>query len=68
MGKIPIGALSLNLFNQVQEPLMLAELAKLEQSVNLAQAASSLRRTSRPFRNIQAAVIYLGYWLYKFFT
>jgi hypothetical protein len=47
---------------------MLAELAKLEQSVNLAQAASSLRRTSRPFRNIQAAVIYLGYWLYKFFT
>lgn len=47
---------------------MLAELAKLEQSVNLAQAASSLGRTSTPFRNIQAAVIYLGYWLYKFFT
>jgi len=40
LGKIPVGALSLNLFNQVQEPLLLAELAKLEQSVNLAQAAS----------------------------
>jgi hypothetical protein len=40
LGKIPVGALSLNLFNQVQEPLMLSELTKLEQSVNLAQAAS----------------------------
>ena len=40
LGKIPVGALSLNLFNQVQEPLMLEELAKLEKSANLAQAAS----------------------------
>ncbi|CAD5988566.1 hypothetical protein PCC9214_05411 (plasmid) [Planktothrix tepida] len=40
LGKIPVGALSLKLFNQVQEPLMLAELTKLEQSVNLAQVAS----------------------------
>lgn len=40
LGKIPVGALPLKLFNQVQEPLMLAELTKLEQSVNLAQAAS----------------------------
>lgn len=40
LGKIPVGALPLKLFNQVQEPLMLAELTKLEQSANLAQAAS----------------------------
>ena len=40
LGKIPVGALSLKLFNQVQEPLILAELTKLQQSVNLAQAAS----------------------------
>jgi T5orf172 domain./Competence protein CoiA-like family. len=40
LGKIPVGALSLKVFNQVQEPLLLAELVKLEQSVNLAQAAS----------------------------
>jgi len=40
LGKIPVGALSLKLFNQVQEPLMLTELTKLEQSANLAQAAS----------------------------
>lgn len=40
LGKIPVGALPLALFNQVQEPLMLEELAKLEQSVNLAQTAS----------------------------
>ena len=40
LGKIPVGALSLKLFNQVQEPLLLTELAKLERSANLAQAAS----------------------------
>ncbi|MBW4680585.1 MAG: GIY-YIG nuclease family protein [Microcoleus vaginatus WJT46-NPBG5] len=40
LGQIPVGALSLALFNQVQEPLLLAELAKLERSVEIAQAAS----------------------------
>lgn len=40
LGQIPMGALSLALFNQVQEPLLLAELAKLERSVEIAKAAS----------------------------
>jgi len=39
LGKIPVGALPLALFNQVQEPLLLSELAKLEQSVDIAIAA-----------------------------
>jgi len=38
-GKIPVGALSLALFNQVQEPLLLSELRKLEGSVEIAEAA-----------------------------
>jgi len=39
LGKIPVGALSLALFNKVQEPLLLSELMKLEGSVEIAEAA-----------------------------
>jgi len=39
LGKIPVGALPLALFNQVQEPLLLSELASLEGSVEIAKAA-----------------------------
>jgi len=39
LGKIPVGALSLALFNQVQEPLLLDQLVKLEQSTAVAEAA-----------------------------
>ena len=36
LGKIPVGALPLALFNKVQEPLLLSELMKLESSVEIA--------------------------------
>jgi hypothetical protein len=39
LGQIPMGALPLALFNQVQEPLLLSELASLEGSVEIAEAA-----------------------------
>jgi hypothetical protein len=39
LGKIPVGALPLALFNQVQEPLLLNQLASLEGSVEIAEAA-----------------------------
>ena len=39
LGLIPVGALPLALFNQVQEPLLLSELMKLEDSVEMAVAA-----------------------------
>ena len=39
LGKIPVGALPLVLFNRVQEPLLLSELASLERSVDVAEAA-----------------------------
>jgi hypothetical protein len=39
LGKIPVGALPLALFNQVQEPLLLSELMKLEGSVEISEAA-----------------------------
>jgi hypothetical protein len=39
LGKIPVGALPLALFNQVQEPLLLSALASLEGSVEIAEAA-----------------------------
>ncbi|MEG4008244.1 GIY-YIG nuclease family protein [Microcoleus sp. Pol11C1] len=39
LGKIPVGALPLALFNKVQEPLLLSELMKLESSVEIAEAA-----------------------------
>jgi hypothetical protein len=38
LGKIPVGALPLALFNRVQEPLRLSELASLEGSVEMAVA------------------------------
>ncbi|WP_449420568.1 GIY-YIG nuclease family protein [Phormidium nigroviride] len=39
LGKIPVAALTLALFNRVQEPLLLSELVKLEQSAEVAEAA-----------------------------
>jgi hypothetical protein len=39
LGKIPVGTLPLALFNQVQEPLLLDQLASLEGSVEIAEAA-----------------------------
>ena len=39
LGKIPVGALPLALFNKVQEPLLLSALASLEGSVEMAVAA-----------------------------
>ena len=39
LGKIPVGALPLALFNKVQEPLLVSELVKLEQSTAVAEAA-----------------------------
>jgi hypothetical protein len=38
LGKIPVGALPLALFNKVQEPLLLDPLASLEGSVEIAEA------------------------------
>lgn len=40
LGKIPVAALSLALFNQVQEPLLLSELAKYQRAAQFAKAAS----------------------------
>jgi hypothetical protein len=39
LGKIPVGARPLALFNRVQEPLLLSELMKLEGSVEIALSA-----------------------------
>lgn len=39
LGKIPVAALTLALFNKVQEPLLLSELMKLQQSADVAVAA-----------------------------
>ena len=39
LGLIPMGALPLALFNRVQEPLLLSELASLKGSVEIAEAA-----------------------------
>lgn len=47
LGKIPVGALPLAQFNQVQEPLLLEELAKYERSAELAQVASFSCRDER---------------------
>jgi hypothetical protein len=41
LGQIPVGALSLGLFNEVQEPLLLEKLAKLEQAAQRAQLINS---------------------------
>lgn len=39
LGKIPVGALSLALFNRIQEPLLLSELTKYDRAATVAQAA-----------------------------
>ena len=41
LGKIPVGALPLRLFNEVQEPLLLEKLSKLEQAAQRAQLINS---------------------------
>jgi len=41
LGKIPVGGLPLRLFNEVQEPLLLEKLAKLEQAVVRAKLINS---------------------------
>jgi hypothetical protein len=41
LGKIPVGALPLRLFNEVQEPKLLEKLAKLEQAAQRAQLINS---------------------------
>ncbi|MEA5626885.1 GIY-YIG nuclease family protein [Nostoc sp. UHCC 0251] len=41
LGKIPVGALSLMLFNQVQEPMLLEKLQQLEKNVQVAYLESS---------------------------
>lgn len=40
LGKIPVGALELAAFNEVQEPLLLAELSRFEQAAQRAELAS----------------------------
>lgn len=41
LGKIPVGALSLMLFNQVQEPMLLEKLQEIEKNVQVAYLESS---------------------------
>lgn len=41
LGKIPVGALSLMLFNQVQEPMLLEKLQELEKNVQVANLVNS---------------------------
>jgi hypothetical protein len=41
LGKIPVGALSLNLFNQVQEPMLLEKLQELEKNLRVAVLENS---------------------------
>lgn len=41
LGKIPVGALSLSLFNEVQEPLLLKKLWELEQAAERAKIINS---------------------------
>ncbi|MBE9229939.1 GIY-YIG nuclease family protein [Phormidium sp. LEGE 05292] len=47
LGKIPIGALPLHEFNQVQEPLLLAKLAELSRQAELAKVIKSLNLAER---------------------
>ena len=42
LGKIPLGELSLTLFNQVQEPLLLSKLSELEEKAEHAKTTNSL--------------------------
>lgn len=41
LGKIPVGALSVSLFNEVQEPLLLKKLSELEQAAERARLINS---------------------------
>jgi hypothetical protein len=47
LGKIPVGALSLSLFNEVQEPLLLKKLSELEQAAERAKIINSRHFTER---------------------
>ncbi|HEY9299546.1 MAG TPA: competence protein CoiA family protein [Phormidium sp.] len=47
LGKIPVGALPLHEFNQVQEPLLLAKLAEFSRQVELAKVIKSLNLAER---------------------
>lgn len=47
LGKIPVGALSLALFNEVQEPLLLEKLTKLEQAAERAKLINSRHQQER---------------------
>ncbi len=47
LGKIPVGALSLELFNEVQEPLLLDKLLKLEGAAERARIINSRHVTER---------------------
>ena len=47
LGKIPVGALSLELFNEVQEPLLLDKLLKLEGAAERAKLINSRHLTER---------------------
>jgi hypothetical protein len=47
LGKIPIGALSLELFNEIQEPLLLNKLSKLEGIVQRAKLINSRHLAER---------------------
>src|SRR3569832_1087415 len=47
MGKIPVGVLSVDLFNQVQEPLLLDKLLKLQGAVERAFLINSRNLTER---------------------
>jgi hypothetical protein len=68
LGKIPVGALSLHLFNQVQEPLLLHKLAELEAAAQeahaqglpaLAERLVDLRIYRRQLQRIVATTLYL---------
>jgi hypothetical protein len=47
LGKIPVGALSLRLFNEVQEPMLLEKLLKLEQVAERAKLINSRHLNER---------------------
>jgi hypothetical protein len=47
LGKIPVGALSLELFNEVQQPLLLDKLLKLEGAAQRARLINSRHLTER---------------------
>jgi len=58
LGKIPVGALSLKLFNQVQEPLIFKKLSELEGKAERAQLAglSTLREYLADLRIYRAQI------------